>query len=128
MAVGQALRAGGWLNGRASGRTRVVWLAAAIATAGAATPLVIMLDGVLFQDEVYKLWTWPAIPAVWLVCLSGAALSLHRRTLGPLLLAAGASGGAWAFEGEHGLITFGAVWLIAIGLYLSQLGVLRDSD
>lgn len=128
MAVGQALRAGGWLHGRASGRTRVVWLAAAIATAGAATPLVIMMDGVLLQGEVYKLWTWPAIPAVWLVCLSGAALSPHRRTLGPLLLAAGAAGGAWAFEAEHGVITFGAVWLIAIGLYLSQRGVLLDSD
>ena len=128
MAVGQALRREGWPHGSRRRRTGAVWLAGALATIGAAIPLVMMLDGVLLQDEVYKLWTWPAIPAVWLVCLSGAALSLRRWALGPLLLAVGAAGGAWAFEPEHGVFTFGAVWLIAIALYLSQLGVLRDSD
>ena len=87
-----------------------------------------MLDGVLRQNQVHKLRTWPAIPAVWLVCLAGAALSQRRRTLGTLLLAAGAVGGAWSFEGEHGVFTFGVVLLIAIGLYLSQRGVLRAPD
>ena len=127
MAIGQAFRQGGWVDGSSRGRTRVVILAAAISTVGAAIPLAMMLDGILFQNESYKLWTWPAIPAVWLACLCGVALSLRRPTLGPLLLAPAAAAGAWAFEPEHGLFTFGAVWLIAIALYLSRLGVLRDS-
>ena len=128
MAVGQAFRHRERADRSERAQVRLVWLAAAIATLGVAIPLAMMLDGVLFQDQSYKLWTWPAIPAVWLVCLAAAALSRHRRVIGPFLLGWAATGGAWVFEPEHGLITFGAVWLIAIALYLSQLGILRNTD
>ncbi len=97
----------------------VVTLALLFATVGAAIPLGLMIHGALVQDLTYATWTWLAIPAVWIGCLVAGWLVTRHRSLGSLLLSAAAGAGAWAFEQEYGLYTFGAVWLIAMALYLA---------
>ena len=119
MAIGQAFRPGGWVDGSSRGRTRVVFLAAGISTVGAAIPLGLMIHGAFVQDLIYATWIWLAIPAVWIGCLVASWLAIRHRSLGSLLLSAAAGAGAWAFEQEYGLYTFGAVWLIAMALYLA---------
>ncbi|MCZ6545786.1 MAG: hypothetical protein O6913_08795 [Chloroflexi bacterium] len=97
----------------------LVGLALLFATVGAAIPLGLMIHGALVKDLTYATWTWLAIPAVWIACLVASWLATRQRSLGSLLLSAAAGAGAWAFEQEYGLYTFGAVWLIAIALYLA---------
>ena len=106
----------------------VAMLMATIGAAiGAAIPLGIMVHGVVIEDLSYKTWTWPAIPAVWLGCLLGGAISFRYRTLGSIVLVGAAACGAYAFEPEHGLFTFGVAWLIGIGLYIEGTGLLHSS-
>lgn len=107
--------------------TRAVALAMLIATIGASIPLGIMVHGVLANDLTYKTWTWPAIPAIWLGCLLGGAITLRYRTMGSIVLVGAAAAGAYAFEPERGIFTFGLAWLIGIGLYIEGTGLLRSS-
>ncbi len=109
-------------------RTRALGVAVLLATVGASIPLVMMVHGVVVEDLTYKAWTWPAIPAVWLGCLLGAGLALRYRTIGAVVLVGAAAAGAYAFEPEHGIFTFGGAWLIGLGLYLNEAGILRRGD
>ncbi len=107
--------------------TRAVALAMLLATVGASIPLAIMVHGVVVEDLTYKTWTWPAIPAVWIGCLLGGAIALRHRTAGAIVLVGAAAAGAYAFEPERGIFTFGLAWLIGLGLYVDGTGLLRDS-
>ena len=107
--------------------TRAVSLAMLITTIGAAIPLGIMVHGVVVDGLTYKTWTWPAIPAVWLGWLLGGAITLRHRTIGSIVLVGATAAGAYVFEPERGIFTFGLAWLIGIGLYIEGTGLLRSS-
>ncbi len=92
--------------------------AAALVTLGAAVPLVMMLNGSIALGIDYKVWTWPAIPAVWTPALLGALVALRRPAAGALLLCVGAAAGVALFWREYGLLTFGPAWLIGAWLYI----------
>jgi hypothetical protein len=97
-------------------------LAAGLVTAGAAIPLVMMVNGSLALGIDYKWWTWPAIPAVWLPAMAGALLSTRRRAPGALLLVLASAAGVAVFRREYGLFTFGGAWLLGAYLYLEAGG------
>jgi hypothetical protein len=103
-------------------------LAAVLATAGAAVPLVMMVNGAIALGVSYHWWTWPAIPAVWVPAVAGAWLARRAQAAGAMLLCLGAAGGVAVFWRELGLLTFGPAWLIGAWLYLDagrRSGVLR---
>ncbi|HJM88228.1 MAG TPA: hypothetical protein QF624_01225 [Dehalococcoidia bacterium] len=97
---------------------RLALAAAAIGTAGALIPLVMMIDGSLRHDIDYLWWTWPAIPAVWASLVLGAWLTRARPLVGSMLLTLAATAGVIAFREELGLLTFGSAWLLGVALYL----------
>ena len=106
-------------------------IAAALVTAGAGIPLVMMVNGTLALEIDYQAWTWPAIPAVWTPAIAGAWLAARGRqtqAAGALLLCLGAAAGAAIFWRELGLLSFGPAWLIGGWLYLDagrRAGLLR---
>lgn len=113
---------------RMSSRAALPAIAAALVTAGAAIPLVMMVHGVIALDIEYQAWTWPAIPAVWAPALAGAWLARRSQAAGALLLCLGAAAGVAIFWRELGLLTFGPAWLIGGWLYLDaghRAGFLR---
>lgn len=98
---------------------RLPLAAAALATIGAAAPLVMMVNGALALGIDYHWWTWPAIPAAWGPCVAGAWLATRGRgAAGGLLLCLGAAFGLWFFRAELSLLSFGPAWLIGAYTYV----------
>ena len=92
--------------------------AAAFATAGAAAPLGMMLNGSIALGIEYYWWTWPAIPAAWAPAVVGAWLTARRPAAGAALLCLGAAAGLGFFRHEASVLTFGPAWLLGAHLYV----------
>ena len=101
--------------------TRLAALAAALATLGAAAPLVMMVNGSVALGIDYHWWTWPAIPAAWTPAVLGAWLTARRPAAGAALLCLGAAAGLGLFRHEASVLTFGPAWLLGAYLYLDAL-------
>ncbi len=98
---------------------RLLLAAAALATAGAGLPLVMMVNGAVALGIDYHWWTWPAIPVAWAPCVAGAWLATRGRgAAGGLLLCLGAAFGLWFFRAELSLLSFGPAWLIGAYTYV----------